>query len=343
VTAAVEAHPRIDVTRRRQDDLDIDTPAVIATGPLTGDLLSASLQEHCSNEHLYFYDAIAPSIDGATLDADMGFWASRYDKGEADYFNIPLDRDEYVDLIGRIQRADIVDAHAFEDAKYFESCLPVEVIVSRGEDTLRHGPLKPRGLTDPRTGREPYACIQLRQESRDGTLMGLVGFQTRMKYPAQKEVLHSIRGLSGANILRYGSIHRNIFMNIPEICDRYLRDRRRAGLYYAGQICGVEGYVECIMSGIVVALSIYAESLGRELPAFPDETMIGSLMNYVHTPTKRFQPMNANMGILPVGDLRRIRRKRERYTAVAQRAIAAMDEYRSANAWLFDQAAASSA
>jgi len=289
---------------------------------------------------LYFYDAIAPSLEADSLDGDAGYWASRYGKGEADYFNIPLSKTQYLELVDRIRHADVVEPHQFEDAKYFESCLPVEEIVSRGVDTLRFGPLKPRGLDDPRTGREPYAVIQLRQESKGGGLLGLVGFQTRMTYGAQKEVIGSIPGFEKAKILRFGSIHRNIFLNLPVLCDPYQRDRRLPGLFYAGQICGVEGYVECVMSGLVCALSIYADLKGDPAPVLPDDTMIGALMNYIHTPTKNFQPMNANMGILPTSGQRRGPRK-ARYLARAQRAIDAMNGFRDANDGLFPSTAAS--
>ncbi len=334
VTDTIENHPLIEVVRRRQDDLDVPLPAIIATGPLTADTLSQSLREHCTSDHLYYYDAIAPSIDADGVVEGSGFWASRYDKGEADYFNVPLSKAQYTELVGRIRNAETVRPHAFEDEKYFESCLPIEEIVRRGEDTLRFGPLKPRGLPDPRSGREPHAVIQLRQESQSGGLLGLVGFQTRMTHGAQKELIRSIPGLEHARILRFGSIHRNIFLNLPVLCDRYQRDRKIAGLFYAGQICGVEGYVECIMSGMISALSIYADMADKPMPLLPDDTLTGALMNYIHTPTKNFQPMNANMGILP-SRARRRGPRRTRYLAVARDAERAMTRYRADNDRLF--------
>lgn len=338
VTDAIERHPNVTVERRCVEDLDLPEPCVIATGPLTGEGLSRALRDHCSSDHLYFYDAIAPSLDGDTVDPEAGFWASRYGKGEADYFNIPFDRDQYQRLIEFIRGADYVQSHAFEEEKFFEACLPIEVLVARGPDTLRFGPMKPKGLVDPRTGREPYAVLQLRQESRAGNLLGLVGFQTRMTWPCQKELLRSIPGLGGAVALRYGTIHRNIFLDIPQVCEPYLRDRRRGGLYFAGQICGVEGYVESIMSAIVVALSIHARGCGRDLPELPGSTMIGALMDYVHTPNRRFQPMNANMGLVPFsGRVKGARgvRRRARNEAIAERAVAQMSAWRDANGWLF--------
>jgi methylenetetrahydrofolate--tRNA-(uracil-5-)-methyltransferase len=334
VTARVENHPRISVIRERRDDLDLETPVIVATGPLTSESMSRALREHCSQEHLYFYDAIAPSVEADSIDAGSGYWASRYGKGEADYFNVPLDEVEYTRLIEAIKRAELVTPHGFEDKKYFEACLPIEVMVARGEDTARFGPMRPRGLADPRTGREPYAVIQLRRESLSGTLLGLVGFQTRMTYRAQKDVLRSLPGFARARILRYGSIHRNIYLNLPALCERYQKDRIRGGLYYAGQICGVEGYVECIASGLVAALAVFADLAGGAIADFPPSTMIGALMNHVHTPAENFQPMNANMGILPRTE--RIRGGRKaRYLAASQRAVADMEAYRAAHPSLF--------
>lgn len=332
VTEKIARHPRITVERRRIDSLDVPAPVVFATGPLTGEALSLAMQEHCSRDHLYFYDAIAPSVDGDTIDPDAGYWMSRYNKGDADYFNLPFDREQYRALIEFVKNAEYIGAHEFEEEKYFEACLPIEVLVRRGDDTLRFGPMKPRGLPDPRTGREPYAAIQLRKESREGSLMGLVGFQTRMTWASQKEMLKMLPGFSDVSVLRFGTIHRNIFLHIPTLCRPYLADRQREGLYYAGQICGVEGYVESIASAIIVALSITARQRGREMPELPSNTMLGALMGYVHTPNKNFQPMNANFGILPAPN---VRSKRERHAVIGETAIASMKEFRSRNEWLF--------
>jgi methylenetetrahydrofolate--tRNA-(uracil-5-)-methyltransferase len=334
VSRAVESHPKIVVERTCVEDLDVPLPAIIATGPLTGDKLSAALQRHCSAQHLYFYDAIAPSLDGDTIEDGTGFWASRYDRGEADYLNIPLDEPAYRSLLRSIRSAEYVDSHPFEEEKYFEACLPIEVMAARGDDTLRYGPLKPRGLRDPKTGREPYAAIQLRQESRVGSMLGMVGFQTRMKWPYQKEMIRSLPGLERVEILRYGTIHRNIFLNIPELCERYLHDRRRPGLYFAGQLCGVEGYVESIASAMVVAMGIHARARGAALPELPGETMLGALMRYVHAPNEDFQPMNANMGILPTPRVRmrgRKARRMARNRMMSDIALDAMGAWRSKN------------
>lgn len=335
VTAALENHPRVAVERRRQDDLTLSSPAVIATGPLTSQALSAALGEHCSARHLYFYDAIAPSVETDSIDLDVGYRASRYEKAPADYLNIPLTADQYGALVREIRGADVATPHGFEEERYFEACLPVETMASRGEDTLRFGPLRPKGLKDPRTGNEPFAVVQLRQETLSGNLLGLVGFQTRMTHEAQKRVLRMIPGFERARILRYGSIHRNIFLNLPRVCEPYQRDRKSRGLYYAGQICGVEGYVECMASGLVAALAVYAELTGRTMPELPDTTMLGSLMRYIHTENRSFQPMNANMGLLPPSR-RAGGGRRNRYLAAFHRADGAVKSYRRENAWLFE-------
>ncbi len=334
VTRRIAEHSRIKVERRRQDDLDLPRPVVIATGPLTADPLSRAIREHVSSDHLYFYDAIAPSVDADSIDETVSFRASRYDKGGADYVNVPLSEDQYNDLVDKIEEADVVSPHQFEESKYFEACLPIEVMIRRGRHTPRFGPMKPRGLVDPRTGKEPFAVVQLRQETVSGSLLGLVGFQTRMTYESQKQVIRALPGFAEAKILRFGSIHRNMFLNLPAVCDPYLRDRNTGDLFYAGQICGVEGYVECIASGIVVALEVFAGVSGSACPRFPDETMIGSLMNHVHTPAGNFQPMNANMGILPPMP-RRKGGKQARYLEASRRAIEAMRAYRDGNDWMF--------
>lgn len=334
VTTVLENHPAVTVERTRVDTLDLEPPVIVATGPLTAEALSGALQEHFSFDHLYFYDAIAPSIDGDSVRPDAGFWASRYGKGTPDYLNLPLDEKAYAMLLEIIRRAEYTPVHPFETEKYFDACLPIEEITRTGEHTLRHGPLKPKGLTDPKTGEEPYAVLQLRRESRAGNLLGLVGFQTRMTRKCQQEMVRSLPGLENAKILRYGTIHRNMYLNAPKVCGRYQADKKRPGLYFAGQICGVEGYVESIASGLVAALSVYAGLRGRELPPLPRETMIGALMDHVHAPNDNFQPMNANMGIMPRPAGRRGGRKARNQT-IAKTALAAARAYRDANSWLF--------
>ncbi len=330
VSAALEAHPNVEIVRETVDTLDLPRPTIVATGPLTGGGLADALRRH-NGEHLYFYDAIAPSIDGDTIDTGVVFRASRYGRGGADYWNVPLDREGYLELVRRIREADRVTAHDFENVAYFEACLPIEVLAERGDDTLRFGPLKPRGLVDPRTGREPWAVIQLRRESLTGSLLGMVGFQTRMTFAAQKAIIRSLPGLADVRILRYGTIHRNLFLDMPRIARALLRDRRIEGLRYAGQICGVEGYVESIFSGMVAALATAAELRGETFEAPPPETMTGALLGHIHHHAGPFQPMNANFGILPPLE-RRVRGRRVRAEAMARRALAAFE------AWWREQA-----
>ncbi len=335
VTRSLEENTRIDMIRRCQESLDLSLPAIVATGPLTAETFAGALRQHCSKEHLFFYDAIAPSIDGNSVDFDKAFWASRYEKGDADYVNIPLTEADYSRMLEKIRNAELTDPHPFEEQKFFEACLPVEEMAKRGIHTLRFGPLKPKGLIDPRTGKEPFAVVQLRRESREGNLLGLVGFQTRMKRPFQRALIRSIPALEEAEILRYGAIHKNLYLDFPRISLPYQRDRKTDGLFYAGQICGVEGYSECILSGLISALAVVARFKKRELPDFPESTMTGALMRYIHTPSSHFQPMNANMGLLPPVNGPR-RRKKERYLAYSERAAAAMQAYRENHSWLFE-------
>jgi methylenetetrahydrofolate--tRNA-(uracil-5-)-methyltransferase len=337
VTGAIERHPRITVSRVLQKTLELPQPAIVATGPLTESSLFDSLSRHISSESLYFYDAIAPSIDSESIDMSRCFWASRYGKGDPDYCNVPLEKSDYLALLENIRSAALLPISELEEERYFESCLPIEVMASRGDDTLRFGPLRPIGLMDARTGREPYALIQLRQEKLDGSLLGMVGFQTRMTYGSQLAVVRSLPGLENADILRYGAIHRNSFINTPRACLPYQMDRKQPGLFYAGQLCGVEGYVECIASGLVAALSTASWAENRKLPRLPRETLLGGLMDYIHTETRHFQPMNANMGIVP-GLGRKIRNRSERNTLLAERSIEAMKRFAAENEWFFGPA-----
>ncbi len=334
VTQKIENIPGIQIKRSLQKDLNLPKPCIIATGPLTDGMLLNALKKHFGKQELYFYDAIAPTIDSSSIDRENCFRASRYAKGTPDYINIPLDSEEYNSLVNNIKRAEIQEPHSFENNKYFEACLPIEIMAGRGEDTLRFGPLKPKGLIDPNTGKEPFAVIQLRQETKDGSLLGLVGFQTRMTRACQKKVIRSIKGLKNAEILRFGAMHRNVFINTPELCSHYQKDIKLEGIFYAGQLCGVEGYVECICSGLVTALAVYSYLHEKPFPPLPAETMTGALMNYIHTPKRDFQPMNANMGLLP--DMpQRIRNKRERRKALAGRAMQEICAYKRANSLLF--------
>jgi methylenetetrahydrofolate--tRNA-(uracil-5-)-methyltransferase len=338
ITRLLESHPLIDVVRTRRRSLDLDFPAIIATGPLTDHALMDALAKHCAEECLYFYDAIAPSIDARSIDASRCFRASRYGKGGPDYLNVPLNEAQYARLLERIRNADTMAPHPFEEQRYFEACLPIEVLASRGDDTLRFGPLRPKGLADPRTGSEPYAVVQLREEKRDGSLLGLVGFQTRMKHASQVDMVRCLPGLETAEILRFGAIHRNSFINTPKVCTPYQMDRKARGLFYAGQLTGVEGYVECMASGLIAGLSVAAWLSGKPMPALPRDSIAGALMSYIHAEQPDFQPMNANMGILPPLPTR-VRQRDKRNMMLAKRSLAAMETYRKTHEWLFAPAA----
>ena len=310
VTGEVEAEPLICIERREQRDLDLPPCSVIASGPLTSDRLSRALEEHFDSESLYFYDAISISIDSESVDTKRIFKASRYGKGGDDYWNVPFSSDEYQKLVEFLRNAPCVERRGFEDARCFEACLPVEVIASRGKESLRFGALKPKGLVDPATGQEPHAVLQLRQETRDCRLLGLVGFQTRLTRPAQKELLNLIPGLGTARILRWGSIHRNTFIDSPQLLDDRQMSRSRKGLFFAGQIVGVEGYVESIAHGLITALNIDRYLSGGAFVGFPRETLLGALQRHLTgTGGSRFQPMNVNFGILPPVDGSKKRRK----------------------------------
>ena len=299
VTGEVEAEPLICIERREQRDLNLPPCSVIATGPLTSNSLSGALEEHFGAERLYFYDAISISIDADSMDMNPLFKASRYGKGGADYWNVPFSREEYLKLVEFLRGAPCVERRGFEDSRCFEACLPVEVIASRGAESLRFGPLKPKGLVDPATGSEPHAVLQLRQETRDGRLLGLVGFQTRLTRPAQRELLRLVPGLGTARILRWGSIHRNTFIDSPRQLDDGQMSRKSKGLFFAGQIVGVEGYVESIAHGLVTALNIDKYMRGGDFIHLPRETLLGALQEHLTRISSPFQPMNVNFGILP--------------------------------------------
>jgi methylenetetrahydrofolate--tRNA-(uracil-5-)-methyltransferase len=311
VTTRIESDPRIRLERREQRDLDLPGCSVIATGPLTSDALSGALRDHFATEHLSFYDAISLSVSADSIDPECAFKASRYGKGGDDYWNIPLSTDEYGRLVRFLRGAAKTEKHGFEETRCFESCLPVEVIAARGEDALRFGPLKPKGLSDPRTGREPYAVIQMRQETQDGTLFGLVGFQTRLTRGAQRELLAVVPGFRAPEILRWGSVHRNTFIDSPRLLDETQMSRARPGLFFAGQIVGVEGYMESIASGVIAAWNV-ARHIEGKTPSllFPRETLLGSLQRHCSEGKSPFQPMNVNFGLLPSVKARRSERRR---------------------------------
>lgn len=322
VSERVSSSPLIEIVREEVKELPEDGEVIVATGPLTSPSLAQRLRELLGSDYLYFYDAVSPIVTYESLNMDKIFKGSRYGVGE-DYLNCPMTKEEYEAFWEALVSAERHPLHPFEDPKYFEGCLPIEVIASRGKETLLYGPLKPVGLIDPRTGKEPYAVVQLRKENLEGTLYNLVGFQTNLKWSEQKRVFSMIPGLENAEFVRYGVMHRNIFINSPILLDRSLRLKKDRRILFAGQIVGVEGYMESTAMGLVAALSVVSD--GRV--EFPEETMIGSLLRYITTADPRnFQPMNANFGILPPLDTKE-RDKARRKIKLSERAIRALTNW----------------
>lgn len=327
VTGVLEQHPLVTLHREEISDILPDRPAVIATGPLTSDDLARALQELTGKEFLYFYDAASPIVTAESLDYGVVFRASRYGKGEAAYLNCPLDRQQYEVFYQELVKARVHEPHAFEKVEFFEGCLPLEEMARRGPDTLRFGPLKPVGLVDPRTGREPYAVVQLRPENAEGSLWSLVGFQTRLQWGEQERVFRLIPGLERAEFVRLGVMHRNTYLNSPGVLAATYALEKDAGLFFAGQITGVEGYVESAASGLVAGINAARLALGKEPLVFPVETAIGALAHYISSAvTGRFQPMNINFGLIVASDGKsrdRLQRRRE----MARRALEALENF----------------
>ena len=316
VTNEIERSGLVEVERREQKTIPDDGCVIVASGPLTSDSLSAAIEEHFGAGRLFFYDAISISVESETVDETRLFRGSRYGKGGDDYLNVPLDEDGYRRLVEFLLSAPKAEKRGFESGACFDSCLPVEVIAERGAESLRYGPLKPRGLRDPSTGLEPHAVLQLRQEKKDGSLLGLVGFQTRLTRSAQKRMLELLPGLERSAVARWGAIHRNTYLDSPGILDERQMSPAREGLFFAGQITGVEGYVESIAHGLLTALNAAAFLDGRVLPLFPADTMTGALQRHLSSTDGTFQPMNANMGLLPPAKGKR-RERKERKAARA--------------------------
>ncbi|MDD7175217.1 MAG: methylenetetrahydrofolate--tRNA-(uracil(54)-C(5))-methyltransferase (FADH(2)-oxidizing) TrmFO [Clostridiales bacterium] len=326
VTAAMETHPLITVVRREVTQLPRQD-AVVATGPLTSDALAKEIAALPGLETLNFYDAAAPIVSGETLDMSRVFRQGRYGRGD-DYLNCPMNREEYEAFYQALLTAEKAEVHDFDGTQVFEGCMPIEVMASRGEMVMAFGPMKPVGLTDPRTGREPYAAVQLRAENREGTMYNLVGFQTRLKWGEQKRVFSMIPGLEHAEFLRYGVMHRNTFLHSPGFLDETYQMIARPGLYFAGQMTGVEGYVESASSGLVAGLSLARRLLDLPPVDFTRRTAIGALAHHVSGATGDFQPMNANFGLIEPYE-KRIRNKQERYGAIAARALDTIEALRS--------------
>ena len=327
VTERLCAHPCVTVVHERVDDIPPGS-VIVASGPLTEGALADSISRALGqSEPLHFYDAAAPIVSFSSIDMDKAYFASRYDKGDADYINCPMDKEQYTAFVAALRTAEEAPVHGFEDKKVFEGCMPVEVMARRGEDTLRYGPMKPVGLRDPRTGARPYAVVQLRADNAQKTMYNVVGFQTHLRFPEQKRVFSMIPGLENAEFLRYGVMHRNSFLRSPGLLDRYYRVIGRENLWFAGQITGVEGYIESAASGLCAGLNLARQLQGRALIDFPPETALGALALHISTENRDFQPMNINFGLLPPMP-ERIRGKRERYTALAMRALGCLEQLR---------------
>ncbi len=322
ITARVTSHPGIEIIREEVTEIPEDGEVIIATGPLTSPPLAEKLKNMLGQDYLYFYDAVSPIVTYESLNMDKIFRGSRYGVGE-DYLNCPMSKEEYDAFWEALVKAERHPLHSFEDPRYFEGCLPIEVIASRGKETLLYGPLKPVGLVDPRTGKTPYAVVQLRRENAEGTLYNLVGFQTNLKWGEQKRVFRMIPGLENAEFVRYGVMHRNIFINSPVLITPSLRLKKNPRIIFAGQIVGVEGYMESTAMGLVAALSV----LSNGDIVFPPETMIGSLIRYITSSSpKTFQPMNANFGILPPLE-KRVKNKKVKRLKLSERALKSLTNW----------------
>ena len=326
VTKEIKNHPLITVVEEEVTEVP-EGPVIIATGPLTSDAMSEAIGRYFENaEYLNFFDAAAPLVTLESIDMDHAWYASRYDRGTADYINCAMDKEQYEAFVRELISAEEAEVHGFEDKKVFEGCMPVEVMARRGVDTLRYGPLKPVGLKDPKTEQEPYAVVQLRRDNAEGSIYNLVGFLTHLKFPEQKRVFSMIPALKNAEFVRYGVMHRNTFLNSPKLLDQYYADRRDPLVAFAGQMTGVEGYVESTASGYLAAVAMAAKVQGEQPVEFPRETAIGALGYYISDPSiVNFQPMNVNYGILsPLGY--RVKGKANKNLALANRALEIIDQ-----------------
>ena len=346
VTETLENMKNVEIIRQEvgKDGLSIasiakDGIVIIATGPLTSDALSKQILELTGEDDLHFYDAAAPIIFKDSIDMNIAFYGNRYEQerakdedveewkakqkndGDASYINLPMNKEEYEHFWNELVNAEVVELHQFEKREIFEGCMPVEVMAKRGIDTLRYGPLKPMGFTDPRTGYRPYALVQLRQDNKDATIYNIVGFQTNLKFGEQKRVFSMIPGLENAEFAKYGVMHRNTFINSTKLLDRTYQLKKNKNIYFAGQITGVEGYVESISSGLVAGINVVKQLRQEEKIEFSEYTMIGALAQYISTPNEKFQPMNANYGILPELEGKKISDKKLKYGKLSDRAL----------------------
>ncbi|MBQ7329910.1 MAG: methylenetetrahydrofolate--tRNA-(uracil(54)-C(5))-methyltransferase (FADH(2)-oxidizing) TrmFO, partial [Oscillospiraceae bacterium] len=328
VTEKIKNHPNITVIAQEITPVP-EGPVIIATGPLTSDALSKANGAYFGSDYLHFFDAAAPLVTAESVDMNEAWWQSRYDRGTPDYVNCAMNKEQYEAFIAELISAEEAEVHGFEDKRVFEGCMPVEVMARRGQDTLRYGPLKPVGLVDPKTGKEPYAVVQLRQDNAAKSVYNLVGFQTHLKFGEQKRVFSMIPALKNAEFVRYGVMHQNTFLQSPNLLDKYYADRRNPLVAFAGQMTGVEGYVESAASGFLAAVAMAAKVQEREIPDFPKETAIGALGLYISDGRiENFQPMNVNFSIIAPLE-QRIRKKAEKNLAIANRSLAIIDELKN--------------
>ena len=324
VTERIRGNPLITVVNQEVTQVP-EGPVIIATGPLTSDPLSKAIGEYFGAEYLHFFDAAAPLVTAESVDMELAWWQSRYDRGTPDYVNCAMDKQQYEAFIKELISAEEAEVHGFEDKRVFEGCMPVEVMARRGPDTLRYGPMKPVGLTDPKPGAEPYAVLQLRQDNAAKSVYNLVGFQTHLKFGEQKRVFSMIPALRNAEFVRYGVMHQNTFLQSPRLLDRYYADRRNPLVAFAGQMTGVEGYVESTASGFLAAVAMAAKVQGKEIPDFPQTTAIGALGRYISDGSiESFQPMNINFSIISPLEYR-VRKKSEKNLAISRRALEEVD------------------
>ena len=328
ITEKLANHPNITIKREEVVEIPLEGPVIIATGPLTSPKFSEQISKLIGQEYLYFYDALSPIVNADSIDYDKAFFASRYDKGDADYLNCPMSEEQYYTFIRELKAAEKVQFASFEKPVYFEGCMPIEVMADRGDRTLAFGPLKPVGLPDPKTGKIAYAVVQLRRENRDSSAYNLVGFQTKLTYPEQKRIFSMIPGLENAEFFRLGAIHRNTFINSPSLLTNELELKSRPGNYFAGQITGVEGYVESSAMVLLASLSAVAKITGQPYTPPPADTALGALINYLTvSKSKGFQPMNINFGLFWVQDMK-IRDKKMRNEKIATNALEKIKEWK---------------
>ena len=322
VTEKIKNDPNIELINKEITDLEEfqDEIVIIATGPLTSDKFAEYIGKLTGIDKMYFYDAAAPIVTKDSINFDIACWGDRYGKGDSNYINLPMDKEEYEKFYNELVNAEVVELHQFEKKEIFEGCMPVEVMAKRGEDTLRFGPLKPVGFTDPRTGKRPYAIVQLRQDDENGTIFNLVGFQTNLKFGEQKRVFRLIPGLENAEFVKYGVMHRNTYINSTKLLDNTYCLKQNNDIFFAGQITGVEGYIESIMSGLIAGINAVNRLLDKPKFVLPEETMSGAITKYISTNNEKFQPMNANFGILPQLE-EKVKDKKIKYGKLADRAL----------------------